>query len=710
MAQQEKLLYEFGPFILDAQEQVLLRSGRPVALTPKAFETLLALIQNSGRLLEKDELLNRVWPGTFVEESVLVQNIFTLRKVLGDTPDGHQYIETVPRRGYRFVGKVRQLRPGIEKGAEAGGESAQAVRPPASISSRVAWVLAAVIVLAGMATVALYFGPLIVRRPAPAQRLPDFSNISITWLTRTGKCALATLSPDGRYLVHVLGIVGEPQALWITQLSTSASVQIVPPGEDYFQSLTISHDGNWIYYLRGGILFRVPLLGGDSRELVVDVDSPVTLSPDDKKIAFVREDVSQGESALIMAKSDGTEETKLASRKLPDYFGTVAWSPDGKTLACTAANRAEKAITLVQVGIESRVEKPLASAKWFQTGWVTWFSDGTGLIVSGNMESLGPSQLWYIAYPGGEVQRITHDLDSYSDVSITADSKNIVAMQESINSKIWAVRWGDWSRARQITSGTRQDDRPCWTPDGRIAYESRTSGNEDLWIVDADGSHNKQLTSNSGLNYAPSVTRDGHTLAFVSDRSTTPNIWSMDINRGSAKQLTHGSNDQDPACSPDGRWVAYTSENSGKPTIWRVPIDGGTPEQVSETFSRRPAFSPDGKLIAAYYWNERGISPATLAILPSAGGKPLKSFDIPASVLGPVIADWAPDGRSLIYIDTVRGVSNLWSQPLDGRPARQVTKFQSDQLFSFDLSRDGRSIVFSRGAVTRDAIQISGFK
>ncbi len=709
MAQQEKLLYEFGPFILDAEEQVLLRNGRPVPLTPKAFETLLALIQNSGRLLEKNELLNRVWPGTFVEESVLAQNIFTLRKVLGDTPDGHQHIETVPRRGYRFVGKVRELRTGIE-GAEAGGKSAQAVRRPASISNQVAWVLAAVIVLAGMATVALYFGRSIIRRPGPAKRLPDFSNISVTWLTRTGKCALATLSPDGKYLVHVLGIMGEPQALWITQLSTAASVQVVPPGEDYFQGLTISHDGNWIYYLRGGILFRVPLLGGDSRELVVDVDNPVTVSPDDKKIAFVREDVRQGESALIIANSDGTEQTKLASRKLPNYFGTVAWSPDGKALACTAANRLEKAITLVQVGIESRVEKPLASAKWSQTGWVTWFGDGTGLIVSGRLESLGPSQLWYIASPGGEVQRITHDLDSYYDASVTADSKKIVAMQESRNSNIWVVRWGDWNGARQITSGTREDDRPCWTPDGRIAYESRAGGNEDLWIVDADGSHNKQLTSNAGLNYAPSVTRGGHTLAFVSDRSTTANIWSMDVNGGSAKQLTRGSNDQDPACSPDGRWVAYISENSGKPAIWRVPIGGGTPQQLSEKFSRWPAFSPDGKLIAAYYWNEQDISPTTLAILPTAGGKPLKYFDIPASVLQPVIAHWAPDGRSLIYINTVRGVSNLWSQPLDGRPARQVTKFQSDQLFSFDLSRDGSSIVCSRGVVSRDAIQISGFK
>jgi len=107
MSTQEKLLYQFGPFRLDLEERLLWRDGKPVSLTPKALETLIVLVSRSGHVVEKDFLLKEVWPNTFVEEANLTQNIFTLRKVLGQSKDSHQYIETVPRRGYRFVASVR---------------------------------------------------------------------------------------------------------------------------------------------------------------------------------------------------------------------------------------------------------------------------------------------------------------------------------------------------------------------------------------------------------------------------------------------------------------------------------------------------------------------------------------------------------------------------------------------------------------------------
>src|SRR6202521_448010 len=108
MPEKTKRFFDFGRFRLDSVERVLLADSHPVALTPKAIETLLELLKNSGHILEKDELLNRVWPDTFVEEGTLVQNISTLRKVLGEAPDGSAYIETIPRRGYRFAGAVHQ--------------------------------------------------------------------------------------------------------------------------------------------------------------------------------------------------------------------------------------------------------------------------------------------------------------------------------------------------------------------------------------------------------------------------------------------------------------------------------------------------------------------------------------------------------------------------------------------------------------------------
>ena len=105
-----RLLYEFGSFLLDPVKRHLLREGEPVPLTRKVFETLLLLVQNGGKVLEKDEMMKILWPDTIVEEANLSQNIFTLRKTLGESPDEHKYIETIPRRGYRFVAHVTEVR------------------------------------------------------------------------------------------------------------------------------------------------------------------------------------------------------------------------------------------------------------------------------------------------------------------------------------------------------------------------------------------------------------------------------------------------------------------------------------------------------------------------------------------------------------------------------------------------------------------------
>src|SRR3989441_7651114 len=104
----EKRLYQFGSYRLDAVERVLLRDGQPVTLPPKDLETLLVLVERAGHIVEKEELLEKVWPGVFVEEGNLARHIFNLRQVLGDSPDGRKYIETIPKRGYRFVAAVRE--------------------------------------------------------------------------------------------------------------------------------------------------------------------------------------------------------------------------------------------------------------------------------------------------------------------------------------------------------------------------------------------------------------------------------------------------------------------------------------------------------------------------------------------------------------------------------------------------------------------------
>jgi TolB-like protein/DNA-binding winged helix-turn-helix (wHTH) protein/Tfp pilus assembly protein PilF len=165
MPEKTKGVFDFGRFRLDPVEHVLLGDGRPVALTPKAFETLLALLEKKGHIVEKDELLKRVWPDTFVEEGTLVQNISTLRKVLGEAPDGSAYIETIPRRGYRFAGAVRKtaFEPRIEENF-----------PPVPIVSarrkeRLGWIVALAIAAVSLVTLFLVRAR-VWPRPAPSPK------------------------------------------------------------------------------------------------------------------------------------------------------------------------------------------------------------------------------------------------------------------------------------------------------------------------------------------------------------------------------------------------------------------------------------------------------------------------------------------------------------------------------------------------------------
>ena len=109
MSAPAKQIFEFGPFRLDSMERVLLRDGQPVPITLKAFDVLLLLVQSSGHIVEKDELMNRVWAGSFVEEGNLKVTVSMLRKVLDEDPAINEYIETVPRRGYRFVAAVKAV-------------------------------------------------------------------------------------------------------------------------------------------------------------------------------------------------------------------------------------------------------------------------------------------------------------------------------------------------------------------------------------------------------------------------------------------------------------------------------------------------------------------------------------------------------------------------------------------------------------------------
>jgi TolB protein len=224
-------------------------------------------------------------------------------------------------------------------------------------------------------------------------------------------------------------------------------------------------------------------------------------------------------------------------------------------------------------------------------------------------------------------------------------------------------------------------------------------------MMSAEGTENRQLSLNPTENGFPSMTTDGRYIIYVSDRAGFMNVWRMDSDGNNERQLTSGEDETWAWCSPDNRWIVYHSGNLGNRRLWRVPIEGGKPEKLTDYPSICPVVSPDGRWISSYYRPELK-APWKLAIISIEGGPPIKTFEIPQDVAFQSLVRWTPDGSALAYIMNRDGVSNIWIQPLDGRPAEQLTHFKSDQIFWFEWSADGRQLGVSRGAITSDVVMI----
>jgi serine/threonine protein kinase/Tol biopolymer transport system component len=546
-----------------------------------------------------------------------------------------------------------------------------------------------------------------------------FHKMQLTKITNTGNSIHngAAISPDGKYLAHVIDEAGR-QSLVVSYRATASDVVVVPPAEVKYHGLTFSRDGDYIYYVRYeksdlGLLYYVPVRGGAARRVTQGVDSSITFSPDGRKFAFVRFEKVKGEYSLVIAASDGTAEKILATRRSSDLFSIngLDWSPDGKQVAVLDGTYAGGFhMRVIGVNVEDGSETTISARQWFAVLQVKWLDDGSGLILNAADESVSPIQLWYVSYPAGESTRITNDSNDYYGVSLSAKSASLVTVQSTRLINTWVAPTEDFSRLIRIASASAvsRSYGLAWTPDNRLIYSTMGGDRLDLWSMKSDGSEKTQLTFDSGSNYQPSVSPDGRYIFFVSNRTGSFNMWRMDHDGSDPRQLTSGGSDFDPYPSPDGKWVVYDSGGSGKRAIWRVPAEGSKKaEQLTDTNTSVPVVSPDGKVIACRFWDDNSNS-QKIAIIPFEGGKPIRALDIP--IIDWQRIRWTVDGKALTYVQVHNGVSNIWQQPIDGGPPRQLTFFQTDEIVSYDWSRDYKLLACERGVEANDVVLLTSYK
>ncbi len=733
MSPQTKRFYEFDRFRIDLTERVLTRDGEIVPLTQKAFEVLLALLERRGGIVSKEELMEKVWPDTFVEESNLAQNIYTLRKALGQTPEGDGYILTVPRRGYRFAAAVRELSEDEEPQRapasikfdepdnstvvnESAPDASGAAPLKARLSPRALKIISAVaIALIAVASVAWFISQW--NRGDKPNR-----NMTVAALTTAGNVLAAAISPDGAYIAYATSEKADQSALWIEQLSTSTRRAIIPATEVRYYALTFSPDGGHIYYLASTnefnrrAVYRISALGGPSKRLFDNINAAVSLSPDGLKVALRRAVDERRAIVLSVADAAGGNEKEIASIRYPELFYDPAWSPDGKMIACAAGNpNGVSDMYVVGVRAGDWAMKTISTRRWKWVGQMAWLADSRGLVMVAQEDSASPRQVWFLDSGSGRASRITNDTNDYNRLSLSARDGVIAALQIKQVTNVWMIPAANGSRARQITiaaGGYRGE--LSWTPDGKIVYDSAAGAAPAISVMNADGSGSRLLTGElTGRAYVggANATPDGRYIVFTSDLSGVRHIWRMDIDGGNPVQLTKGSGEDYPHCSPDGRWVHYTYLERGgadRPTIGRVSIDGGEMKQLTKDFTAFPSVSPDGRSFACLYAEGPGPMPWKIAVYPFDGGAPIKIFPQP---LQSQTIRWTPDSRGLTYADNpASGAAKLWIQPLEGGEPKLMAEFETDRIFGYDWSRDGQYLACVRGLWATNVVLIKNFR
>lgn len=726
---------KFGEdFELDLRAFELRRAGRPLKLERIPLQILVFLIEHNQELVTREEIIEQVWgKDVFLDTDNSINGaIRKIRQALRDDPEQPRFIQTITGLGYRFIAEVVENghEPPLSQAPLRDGSNGHAVLPqPRTATSR----LSLRVVLACFAVlfaVAILVVAVVLTRNHP---LP-FQTVKTVRVTSAGQSGKAAISPDGSYIAHTVISSGH-ESLRLRRANMLSDVELVPPQEVHYLGLTFSPDSQSVYFVtqktgdEPGTLYRVSVIGGSPQKINEHLDSSISFSPDGKKYAFVRESVST--STLLIADLDSGTERPIISRKLPKVLDYPGWSPDGRTIAFTdtdssvASPRGSNA-RLMQVQLSDSREAVLSSQTWGFLRDLVWVHDQRGLVISARSpEESGFFHLWYVPYPDGIARQITEGIYRQRGVSISADSRQIVTVQESAFSSIWRVRSLRNLTPEPVVSGESGTSAPVWTKSGRIVFEEELNGRRSIFSVNADGTNRKELTG-TGNNYDASVSGNGELLAFVSDRSGTPAIWTMDLESGKSQLLTKATGEPIPQLStdatgaavpqlsPDGTWIAFTAIGSGHwTTLWRIPSVGGQAKELNDKFWLRPLISPDGDWIAGFYDDGQlntQTKPTSIAVISSNGGTPQKVFHIPFSVVVSGGIRWSRDGRALCYINSGKGGSNIWEQPISGGPPRQITSFEGVDLFSFDWSPDGKQLTFSRGLQARDVVLVEDIR
>jgi Tol biopolymer transport system component/DNA-binding winged helix-turn-helix (wHTH) protein len=725
MLASEKHLYDFGPFRLDLNARMLLRDGAYVPLTPKAFETLAVLIEKNGRIVDKEELLRLVWPGTFIEEATLAKTVSILRKALAED-EGHHYIDTVPKRGYRFAAVVRvpeSTAPPEEARAASQSTPVPPVAPPSTLPAlvdmpvvpatkpvrrdfRLRWLLLATITLAVGA--AIYFLAPLRHRSRDGAFLPK----AIPLTSFSGRQNQVVFSPDGNQIAFVWdGPQGGSSHIYVKMVGSEALLQLTH-GAGSDSRPAWSPDGRNISFLRSTpearAWYMTSVLGGPETKLAdvfpyFDLGSGNSsyFSPDGKTLAIVDRTTPSAPSSIFLISLEGSARLKLTSPPAGttgDYY--PSFSPDGKYLAfARAVSFSATDLYVMQLNGGKSIRLTFDG---LTIDGLAWTSDGREIVFSSRRGGSFNS-LWRIRAAGGTPERLSAFGEDVISPAISRDGNRLAYTRQLDDMNIWNYTVdaaGSVISKAPLIASTFRDSDPDYSPDGRrIAFTSGRNGSFGIWVSASDGSNPRLLFDGGAyVTGSPRWSPDGRRIVFDTRAQDpakvgNPSIWTVDADGGEARRLTASTGDVAPSWSHDGDWVYFASTRGGDLQIWKMPSRGGPAAQVTRKGGFEGFETADGHFLLYV----RGRQTPGIWRVPTVGG---------AEVLvasGDQVGYWRcwrvafgriyfataapPTGPRLEVLDLASGVI---------KPITQLSRPPDATIPGLAVSPDGRSLLVAQ--------------